>query len=265
MENNDVIFKRENGVATITLNRPDKRNALIPGIRDGLLESLEIAGNDDDIKVIVLTGTGKAFCSGGDVKALAENAKNRETEEPQQPPPRAPRLHLALLLQQCEKPIIAAVNGMAIGFGCDMALACDIRIASESATFSEAYIRRGIAPSGGGAYFLPRLVGIDKACQLIFTGEIIDAEEAGRIGMVTKVVPDDELESATLEIAENIAKMPLLALKASKKAIYHGLETDLKTSMEYVAAVRLELLKSEDHKEGTVSFVEKRAPQFKDK
>jgi len=260
MENQDIIYKKENGVATITFNRPDKMNALTAGISNGLFESMDDASKDDNVRVVIITGTGRAFCSGADVKAMAERASQPAAVTSQ---PGNPRKHFALLFHECEKPVIAAINGVAIGVGLDMALACDIRIASDRAQFSEAYIRRGITPAAGGTYFLPRLVGIDRACQLIFTGDMIDAKEAERIGLVTMTVPHDELENTAWGLAEKIAKGPLQAIKYAKKAIYDGLTTDLKTNLDYTMGVRQELLKTEDHKEGTVSFVEKRAPVFK--
>ncbi|MFC1900585.1 enoyl-CoA hydratase/isomerase family protein [Chloroflexota bacterium] len=263
METQDLLYKKENGIATITLNRPDKMNPLMREISNGIFESMEDASNDDNVRVIIITGTGRAFCSGADVKAMAERATNPEAQQVTQSSP--PRKHFALLFHECEKPVIAAINGVAIGVGLDIALACDIRIASDRAQLSEAYIRRGITPAAGGTYFLPKLVGIDKACQLIFTGDMVDAKEAERIGLVTMVVPHDDLESATMELAEKIAKGPLQAIKYAKKAIYDGLTTDLKTNLEYTMAVRQELIKTEDHREGTVSFVEKRAPVFKKK
>lgn len=262
MEQQDVIYTKENGIATITLNRPDKMNALIPGIADGLYRSVEDAAGDDEVRVIVITGTGRAFCSGADVSSMAERASAAPASQPP-PPPRPQRPHLTLMFQSCDKPVIAALNGMAIGFGLDLALACDIRIASDSATFSEAYIRRGMLPAGGGTYFLPRLVGLDRACLLAWTGDMIDAREAERIGLVTMVVPHDELAGATRDLAEKLAKGPALAIRKTKRAIYDGLGMDLKTHLDYTMAVRRELLKSEDHREGTTSFVEKRAPYFK--
>jgi enoyl-CoA hydratase/carnithine racemase len=266
METQDLLYKKENGIATLTLNRPDKMNPLTREISNGLYESMEDVSKDDDVRVVIITGTGRAFCSGADVKAMAERAvQNAPDPIAQQAVQRPARRHFALLFHECEKPVIAAINGVAVGVGLDIALACDIRIASDRARFSEAYIRRGIAPAAGGTYFLPRLVGIDKACQLIFTGDMVDAEEAERIGLVTMVVPHDELEKTTMELAEKIAKGPLQAIKYAKKAIYDGLTTDLKTNLDYTMGVRQELLKTEDHKEGTVSFVEKRAPVFKKK
>lgn len=263
MAQEDVLFSTEAGIATITLNRPDKMNAFIPEISAGLYRAVEQAAGDDEVKVLVITGTGRAFCAGADVRSMAERAKAGVQSEPSLRP--GNRIHLALLLQMCNKPVIAAINGVAVGVGLDMALACDIRVASDKATMSEAYIRRGMLPAGGGSFFLPRLVGLDRALLLSWTGDMIDAHEAARIGLVTMVVPHDELQAATRELAEKLAKGPALAIQKTKRAIYDGLAMDLETSLDYTAAVRRDLLGSEDHKEGTTSFVEKRAPRFKGK
>ena len=264
MAEEDVLYRKENGIATITLNRPDKMNALIPEVVSGIYRTMEDAAANEEVRVIIITGTGQAFCSGGDVKAMAERATNpaatkSSTKSEQQ------RHHLALLFQGCSKPVIAAINGAAVGTGLDVALACDIRIASEKARFAEAYVRRGVLPANGGAYFLPRLVGIDKACQLIFTADIIDAAEAERIGLVTMVVPHEELGDTAIEMAEKIAKNSPQGVQYAKRAIYAGLNTDLETSLDYTVGIWHELKKTEDHKEGTVSFVEKRAPLFQKK
>ncbi len=264
MAEEDVLYKKENGIATITLNRPDRMNALIPEVVRGIYRGMEKAAADEEVRVIILTGTGRAFCSGGDVKAMAERATNPAaasitTDSGQK------RHHLAILFQDCPKPVIAAINGAAVGTGLDVALACDIRIASEKARFAEAYVRRGVLPANGGAYFLPRLVGIDRACQLIFTADMIDAGEARRIGLVTMVVPHEELENTVIEMAEKIAKNSPQAVQYAKRAIYAGLTQDLKTSLDYTVGIWYELIKTEDHREGTVSFVEKRAPLFQRK
>ncbi|MFC1991195.1 enoyl-CoA hydratase/isomerase family protein [Chloroflexota bacterium] len=264
MNNQDVVYTRKGGIATITLNRPDKMNALITEISEGIRRAVEEATKDNEIKVMVITGTGSAFSSGGDVKAMAEEA-NQPDSLKEKIYTEARRVPFAIKLQGCEKPVIAAINGASIGAGLDLALACDIRIASDKARFAAAHIRRGMVSPGGSTFFLPRLVGIDKACQLIWTGDIIDAREAERIGLVTMVVPHEELESATLELAEKIAKGPQLAIQSGKRAIYKGLEMDLKSALEYTAAIHQELLKTEDHKEGATAFVEKREPVFKGK
>jgi 2-(1,2-epoxy-1,2-dihydrophenyl)acetyl-CoA isomerase len=176
---------------------------------------------------------------------------------------RSERVSLHLLMQRCDKPIIGAINGVAVGGGLDLACACDIRIAPESARFAEVFVRRGMMPASGGTYFLPRLVGIDRACLMAWTGDMIDAREAERIGLVTMVVPDDELELATMELAEKLAKGPPLAIQRTKRAIYEGLEMDLEETLRYIGPIISELNQTEDHKEGARAFVEKREPVFR--
>lgn len=264
MEQQEVLYTKEAGVATITLNRPDKMNALTPGMFEGIYHWVEESAIDDEVKVIVITGTGRAFSAGADVAAMARMASQPQPPPPRQPePPRQPRVHLALLVQNCGKPVIAALNGVAVGVGLDLALACDIRIASDQAQLCEGYIRRGMLPAAGSAYFLPKLVGLDHALLISWTADMIDAKEAERIGLVTMVVPHEELASATRELAEKLAQGPTIAVQKTKRAIYDSLAMDLKTSLDYTAAVRRDLLKSQDFKEGTTSFVEKRAPVFK--
>ncbi len=260
MEYKDIIYTKKEGIATITLNRPDRRNAFSPEMSESISRAIEDAAKGDDVRVLVLTGTGQAFCAGADVKAMAEKfsqagSKGRE--------PATEDFHLYPLLHRFEKPIIAAINGIAVGGGLDIALACDIRIASDRARFSTAFIRRGLIPSGGGTYMLPRLLGIDRACQLIWTGDMIDAKEAERIGLVTMVVPHKELESATMELAEKLVKGPPLAIQRAKRIIYEGLHMDLESVLKNAASAINELKQTEDHKEGATAFVEKREPVFK--
>ncbi len=263
MDYQDIIYTKEGGIATITLNRPDIMNVFIPGISEGIYKAVEDATKDNEVRVLVITGTGRAFCAGADVKAMAEDARQPSSAEGKRAA-LSQRQQLSIrLLQGCGKPVIAAINGVAVGGGVDLALGCDIRIASDRARFAEAYVRRGLIPLDGGTFFLPRLVGIDRACQLIWTGDMIDAKEAERIGLVTMVVPHEELESATRELAEKIAKGPPLAIQSAKRAIYEGLATDLKSNLEYVTSATKELVETEDHKEGARAFVEKREPVFK--
>lgn len=262
MTQQDVIYTKKEGIATIVLNRPDKMNALSPGLFEGIFKSVEDAAGDGEIKVIIITGTGDSFCSGADVKAMAEGALQQRPERPENVA-RVRRAPFAIQFQECPKPIIAAMNGVAVGVGLDLALSCDIRIASDKARFTVGYVRRGMVPAAGSAYVLPRLLGIDKALKVIWTSEMIDATEAERLGLVTMVVPHDELENATLELAEKIAKNPTLAVQSAKRAVYEGLSTDLETSLEFTMNIRQGLLGTKDFKESASAFIEKREPTFK--
>ncbi len=262
MDYQDIIYTKEDGIATITLNRPDKMNAFSPAMHDSMQRAVEDAINDDAIRVLVFTATGRAFCSGADVKAMAEEASQTGGEKKINASDSV-HVQLAVRLQQCGKPVIAAINGVAVGGGLDLACACDIRIASDRARFAELFVRRGIVPAMGGTFFFPRLVGIDKACQLIWTGDMIDAREAERIGLVTMVVPHEDLESATRELAEKIATNPPLAIRKAKQAIYEGLWMDLASTLKYAGSINGELQETEDYKEGTRAFMEKREPVFR--
>jgi enoyl-CoA hydratase/carnithine racemase len=262
MEYQDILYTREHGIATVTLNRPDKMNAFTPDMMDNIYRAVEDVRKDPEIKVLVITGTGKAFCSGADVKAMAQRF-NQPGADQEKKIPEAERVSLYVLFQKCEKPIIAAVNGVAVGGGLDLACACDIRIASDKARFAELFIRRGMIPASGGTFFLPRLVGIDKALELIWTGDMVDAKEALRIGLVTMVVPHDELESATMELAEKLADGPPLAIQMAKRVVYEGLDMDLETTLKHVAVAVKEITQTKDHEEGAKAFVEKREPVFR--
>ncbi|MFC1965650.1 enoyl-CoA hydratase/isomerase family protein [Chloroflexota bacterium] len=213
MDYKDIIYTKEEGIATITLNRPDARNSYIPEMLEGIFYAMKDAAEDDGVRVLVLTGAGQAFCAGADVKAMAErvdrtSGEHREREQRVIEKQRVFEKQFFASLHRFEKPLIAAVNGVAAGAGLDIALGCDFRIASDKARFAEVFIRRGLIPVGGGTYYLPRLVGIDRACLLILTGDMVDAKEAERIGLVTMVVPHEELESATWELAAKLVKAP---------------------------------------------------------
>ncbi len=260
MEYKDIIYTKEDHIALITMNRPDNMNAFSPDLIDGIYNAVKDSADDDDVRVMILTGKGRAFSAGADVKAMAKSVDRQGGRDQM---PIGGNAKLPLLFRKMNKPIIAAVNGVAAGGGFDLACACDIRIASDKARFAEVFIRRGLIPALGGTYFLPRLVGIDKACQLIWTGDMIDAEEALRIGLVTMVVPHEELEVASLELAEKLAKAAPLAIQRAKRAIYDGLSMDLPACLEYVRSVQKELRETQDHKEGAKAFVEKREPLFR--
>ncbi len=262
MDYQDIIYTKEEGIASITLNRPDSMNAFSPEMSASIQRAVQDTATDSEVRVLVITGTGRAFCAGADVKAMAQQTSQPRREERGRNP-EAGSVQLPVLLRRLEKPVIAAVNGVAVGGGLDLACACDIRIASDKARFAEVFIRRGLIPAMGGTFFLPRLVGIDRACQLIWTGDMVDAKEAERIGLVTMVVPHEELENATRELAEKLAKGPPLAIQRAKRAIYEGLEMDLEQTLKYIGPIVSELTASEDHKEGARAFVEKREPVFK--
>ena len=223
-------------------------------------EAMKDAAKDKQVRVLVITGTGSSFCTGGDVKAMAQKFDQPAGEESRL---KSINVQLPMLLRRFEKPIIASINGVTVAGGLDFACACDIRIASDRARFAMVYVRRGMVPVDGGTFFLPRLVGIDRACQLIWTGDMIDAREAERIGLVTMVVPHEELESATTELAEKLAKGPPLAIQKAKRAIYEGLEMDMQSALMHVVAAVKELMETEDHQDGGRESAETREPLFK--
>jgi len=260
MDYQGIIYTKEEGIATITLNRPDRMNAFSPEMTRSIYRAVRDAEKDRKARVLVITGTGRAFCTGGDVKAMSERFDQPSTEEGESG---SGEVQLPVLLQRFGKPIIASINGVTVAGGLDLACACDIRIASDRARFAMVYVRRGMVPVGGGTFLLPRLIGIDRACQLIWTGDMIDARAAESMGLVTTVVPHEELESVTRELAEKLAKGAPLAIQKAKRAIYEGLEMDMESALVHVASDVKELQESEDHKEGVRAFVEKRAPVFR--
>ncbi len=264
MDYEHLIYAKEEGIATITINRPQKLNAFTSAMYQGLSEIIDDVARDDGVRVLVITGTGRAFCVGADVKGLEQGLPKRP-QPYAQPKPSADAVSkiLTVPLQRMDKPVIAAINGIAAGGGLDTACACDIRIASERATFSSVFVRRGLLPTMGGTYFLPRLIGIDKACELIWTGDLIDAWEAERIGLVTRVVPHEELKAATEELATKLTKGPPLAIARAKKVIYDGLNMDLESALRDIMREYTALSQTEDHREALRAFLEKREPVFK--
>jgi 2-(1,2-epoxy-1,2-dihydrophenyl)acetyl-CoA isomerase len=219
------------------------------------------ASDDPAIRAIVLTGAGRGFCSGGDVKVMNEN-KERGAGRPLIDQVAPSRDRTVLAMRDAPKPLIAAVNGPAAGAGMNIALACDIRIASTTARFGETFVKRGLHVDWGGTYFLPRIVGMAKACELIFTGEIIDAEEALRLGMVSKVVAPEALMPSVYELAQNIAAGPPIAIRLAKRALYRSQDGDLRAALEFETYAQNICSETEDAREGITAFVEKRLPRF---
>lgn len=244
-ENNDLVLMKQDGIATILLNRPEKKNAFTMEMVSRWIEVLEQCRTDNGIKVIILTGAGDAFCSGADFSRIPDSEnygpvehKNLLWELIQQVP---------LLLEGIDKPVIAAVNGVAIGAGLDMALMCDLRFAADSARLSEGYVRAGLVPGDGGCYFLPRLVGVSKALELFWTGDFVDAQEALRIGMVNRVYPADQLMDATYNFAKKLAEGPHLILQTTKRATYQSSRVDLRTALDLISSHMGVIRTSKDH------------------
>ena len=257
-----LLYEVKDGVATLTLNRPERLNALGDTLREDLHDAVTAAAADPDVRVIIITGAGKGFCAGGDVKAMNEG-KERGAARPLMERVAPGRDRTVLALRDAPKPVIAAVNGAAAGAGMNLALACDIRIASTAAKFAQAFVKRGLHPDWGGTYFLPRVVGTAKACELIFTGDVIDAQEALRLGIVSAVHPPETLMAGAHAIARKIADGPPIAIRLAKRAIYHSLECDLRQALEFETYAQNICFETEDAREGIRAFVDKRAPHFK--
>lgn len=266
----EIIYTVENNnVAVITLNRPDAMNALTHKTHAELAQAIDEADKDSNIRVIVITGAGRGFCSGDDVKSIflgeetsAEEAERRYRES-QLGYLQDERLSGgASALMTINKPSIAAVNGPAVGYGCDTALMCDMRVASDRARFGEVFLRVGLIPDEA-QLLLPRLVGLAKAYELILTTDIIDANEAYRIGLVNKVVPHEELMTATMELATKIASKPPISVRLAKEGIRRGLNMPLDEWKQWYSFAMRFCFATEDHREGARAFVEKREPEFK--
>jgi enoyl-CoA hydratase/carnithine racemase len=256
-----LLYDVTDGVATLTLNRPERLNALGDTLRDDLHDAVLRVSEDDNVRVVVITGAGKGFCSGGDVKAMHEARETgRQRALMERVAPSRDRVLLAM--RDAPQPFIAAVNGAAAGAGMNIALACDIRIASTAARFGQTFVKRGLHPDWGGTYFLPRIVGMAKACEMIFTGELIDADEALRLGIVSAVHSPERLMDATRELAGKIAAGPPIALRLARRALYHNQEADLRSALEFETFAQNLCYETEDSREGVRAFVEKRAPKF---
>jgi enoyl-CoA hydratase/carnithine racemase len=256
----NILLSEANGILTITLNRPDKLNAFVGHMRRDLAEALEHGGSERSIRVVIITGAGRAFCAGGDVEFMAELMERRNSEEFARILGAGRRVILAI--RQMTKPVIAAVNGIAAGAGCNLALACDFRVASANASFVQSFVKVGLNPDWGGTYFLPRLVTPNKACELFFLGDSIDAGEAARLNIVNKVVGPEDLESAALALAERLRAAPPIALAVAKQAIYMSEANELETMLRYETESQLRCFESEDAHEGVRAFLEKRDPRF---
>jgi 2-(1,2-epoxy-1,2-dihydrophenyl)acetyl-CoA isomerase len=255
-----IQIDEADGIVTITLNRPDRLNAFIGHMRRDLAEALEHAGSDRGTRVVIITGAGRAFCAGGDIAFMAELMQRRDADEFSRILGAGRRVILAI--REITKPVIASINGPASGAGCNLAFACDLRIASTAATFSQSFAKVGLHPDWGGTYFLPRLVTPNKACELFFLGDSIDATEAARLGIVNQVVAPEELEATTLELAQRLRAAPPIALAAAKHAVYMSQAAELDEMLRYETEAQLRCFDSDDGHEGVQAFLEKREPRF---
>lgn len=252
-----VLVDRADGVATVTLNRPEARNALDMRMREELAGVFDELEADETVRVIILTGAGGHFCAGGDVKSMVKRHTAADGRA------RVELLNrFVLRLFHFPKPTLAMVDGFAVGAGCNIALGCDIVIASDRARFGEVFAKIGLVPDGGGTWLLPRLVGLSKAKELVFSADIIDAAEALRIGLVNRVVPAAELEAATRALAARIAAGPPGTLALAKSLLNRGATTELAAALELEAFAQGQAITSEDHAEGVRAFLEKRPPKF---
>lgn len=256
----NILISESDNILTITLNRPEKLNAFIGHMRRDLAEALEHAGSERSVRVVVITGAGRGFCAGGDVEFMADLMERRNSEEFSRILGAGRRVILAI--RQMTKPVIAAVNGVAAGAGCNLALACDLRIASTAATFTQSFVKVGLNPDWGGTYFLPRLVTPNKACELFFLGETINAQDALRLNIVNQVVAQEDLESATQQLAERLRAAPPISLASAKQAIYTSEAHDLETMLRHETEAQLRCFESDDGHEGIRAFLEKREPRF---
>jgi len=258
----DVVHTVTDQVAYLTLNRPETLNALAPAQRDHLIALLTEASADPSVRAVVLTGTGRGFCAGADLRGGGSTTAERVVGDVARTiRVGAQRLIAAVL--DCEKPVIAAVNGTAAGLGAHLALACDLVLAAESARFIEVFVRRGLVPDGGGAYLLPRLIGPQRAKELMFFGDALTATDAERLGLVNRVVPDGELEKTAREWAQRLATGPTRALALTKQLVNASLDSDRASAFAAEAAAQEINMTTEDAREGVASFVERRSPEYR--
>jgi 2-(1,2-epoxy-1,2-dihydrophenyl)acetyl-CoA isomerase len=253
-----ILYDLADGVATLTFNRPEVRNAFNDVMAEEVQAALKMAERDENVRCVVITGAGQSFCAGQDLAAVRERGGDvsfrdhlQKTYNP-----------IVSKLRSMEKPIIAAINGAAAGAGWGIALACDIRYASETAKFRLAFSGIGLAPDSGTSFFLPRFVGLGCALELAYTNEVIDATGALALGLVNKVFPPDQLISATLELAHKLAQAPTRGLGLTKRAMNYALDASLDQALDYEAYLQEIAGRTVDHHEGVQAFLEKRSPNF---
>ena len=249
----------EAGVATVTLNRPEKLNAFAGHMRRDLAEALEQAASDKAVRVVVITGAGRGFCAGADVKFMQELMERDDVEEFRRLLGAGRRV--LTTIRQMAKPVVASVNGPAYGAGFNLALACDLRIASETASFSQSFVKVGLHPDWGGTYFLPRVVPTNIACEMFFLGEAFDAQRALQFGIVNRVVPEAELAAETRRLAERLRDAPHASMAAAKRAVYLSESESLERMLQYETEAQIQCFQSREARERVRAFLERREPR----
>lgn len=265
MAYSEIILDESEGIATITLNRPDKLNAFTETMSNELLDALIRAEQDKSVRVVIITGAGRAFCAGADLKDTFLKIIEDRKAGIEGYDILSWMVKACLQFRSMSKPTIASINGHAIGLGLTIPLQCDIRIASEAATMSLPFVKVGVLPEFGSTYTLSRIIGIGKACELVFTGKSVTAQEAKEINLVNEVVPPAELETATRNLAISITEGAPIAIKMAKRGLYMGMDGDIENQLQYEKLAFDMLWQQEDHEEAVRAFLEKRKPVFKGK
>jgi enoyl-CoA hydratase/carnithine racemase len=255
-----LVERSEDGILTLTLNRPDRLNAISGPMLSALSETLQEANIDPEVRVVVLTGAGRGFCSGLDLKDTASGngpgvTRGYRLFDLHNSPP--------IVLNRMDKPVLCALNGAAAGYGMDLALGCDIRIASEHAKMGAVFAKRGVLPESGGCWYLPRLLGWAKAAEVAFLGDVLDAQRSLELGLVNRVVPHDDLMAETMKMARQIAKNAPLSVQSTKRMMRLGQDETFEAAVDHIYLQLLPLFQSEDFKEGLSAFAERREPAFK--
>jgi enoyl-CoA hydratase/carnithine racemase len=257
----ELLVERDGNVLVITLNRPDRMNAISGPMLSALSTTLQEANTDPEVRVVVLTGAGRGFCAGLDLKdqmsgnGVGAGQRGYRLFDLHNSPP--------VVINRMDKPMICALNGAAAGYGMDMALGCDIRIASEHAKMGAVFAKRGVLPESGGCWYLPRLLGWARAAEVAFLGDVLDAETSLKLGLVNRVVKHDDLMPETLKMAHKIANNAPLSVQSTKRMMRLGMEETFEAAVDHIYLQLLPLFGSEDFKEGLSAFAEKREPQFK--
>lgn len=259
MDYENILFEKADRVGRITLNRPERLNAFVGSMREEIYEAL-CQCESDDVRAVVITGAGKGFCSGADVKFLAQVRNTGDASSLDRVLATARKV--VSKIRELPKPVIAAINGPTAGGGINLALACDVRVASERASFGETFIRLGLHPDWGGTFFLPRLTGTAVACEMMMSGDVISANDAYRLGLVNLVVPHEQLEAATDKMVQRFVRNSPRIIAMVKQAIYKSMNASFDEMLDYETVAQKSCFQIEDSAEGLNAFVEKREPRF---